>query len=153
MKIYDSKDAFNEYPPSKEWHKGKIEYFINEDIYIYSNYEIGDIVFVNEYNYTKHNKGFNHLFLIIDKNNVSLSIDYVCMLFSSNLNKLTYPSNKLIEKNKNNNLMKNSILKTDKVYKILNEQIVFKVGKIDINLLNEIKKLYNKNNIKKYYVF
>ena len=50
-KVKDLKDAFKEYPTDEEWHKGKVENVLNENSKSYSLYEIGDIVFVREYNY------------------------------------------------------------------------------------------------------
>lgn len=68
------------------------------------------------------------------------------MLISSNLNKLKYPANKLLEKNKKNNLRKDSIVKTDVVYKILNKQILFKIGKVDKSKIDEYKNSFIENN-------
>ena len=64
------------------------------------------------------------------------------MLISSNLDKLKFNSNVLLEKDKNNNLHKDSIVKTDVVYKILNEQIIFKIGKVDYEKIEEYKKKF-----------
>lgn len=64
------------------------------------------------------------------------------MLISSNLNKLKYNSNKLIEKDDKNGLNQDSIVKTDVVYKTLNSQISFKIGKVDIDKLEEYKKVF-----------
>lgn len=52
-KIKDIREAFKEYPVEEEWHQGRIENILqvqeeSEDYYIYN---IGDIVFVNEYTY------------------------------------------------------------------------------------------------------
>ena len=64
------------------------------------------------------------------------------MLISSNLNKLNYKSNKLLEKDDNNGLYKDSIVKTDVVYKILNSQIIFKIGKVENSKIEEYKKSF-----------
>lgn len=64
------------------------------------------------------------------------------MLISSNLNKLKYNTNKLLEKDKTNNLHKDSIVKTDIIYKILDEQIIFKIGKVDSEKIEEYKKSF-----------
>ena len=37
---------------------------------------------------------------------------------------------------------KDSIVKTDVVYKILNEQIIFKIGKVDYEKIEEYKKKF-----------
>ena len=120
------KEAFEEYPVEEEWHKGKIENVLKEDSEYYNiSYNIGDIVFVKEYSYSDGKKGTNHFFVIIDKDNTAVPIENFGMLISSNLEKLKFNSNKLLEKDDSNNLHKDSIVKTDVIYKILNEQIIF----------------------------
>lgn len=64
------------------------------------------------------------------------------MIISSNLNKLKFKSNKLLEKDEINNLHKDSLVKTDIVYRILNEQIVFKVGIVSYEKIEEYKKSF-----------
>lgn len=64
------------------------------------------------------------------------------MLISSNLDKLKFRTNKLLEKDNFNNLHKDSIVKTDVVYKILNEQIIFKIGTVDSEKIEEYKKSF-----------
>lgn len=65
------------------------------------------------------------------------------MLISSNLNKLKFKGNILIEKDSENRLHKDSLVKTDVIYKILNEQILFKIGKVDEVKIEEYKKSFN----------
>ncbi|MCI8411564.1 MAG: hypothetical protein HFJ40_03845 [Clostridia bacterium] len=72
------------------------------------------------------------------------------MIVSSNLNKLKFKANKLLEKDEINNLYKDSLVKTDVIYKISNEQIVFKIGIVGYEKIEEYKKsfynsLKNKN--------
>ena len=143
-KVKDLKEAFEEYPVEDEWHEGKIENVLNEDSEQYSNYEIGDIVFVKEYSYFDGKVGNNHFFVIIDQNNTAVPIENFGMLISSNLGKLKFDSNVLLKKDKNNNLHKDSIVKTDVVYKILNEQIIFKIGKVDEDKIEEYKQNFYK---------
>lgn len=69
------------------------------------------------------------------------------MLISSNLNKLKYNTNKLLVKDNLNGLNRNSIVKTAVVYKILNSQIIFKIGMVDLNKVEEYKRNFY-NNIK-----
>ena len=64
------------------------------------------------------------------------------MLISSNLEKLKFKANKLLEKDTLNNLKKDSIVKTDAVYKILNEQIIFKIGTVDFEKIEEYKQSF-----------
>ncbi len=51
----------------------------------------------------------------------------------------------ILKKDNTNNLHKNSIVKTDVVYKILNEQILFKIGKVDNEKIEEYKKNFYNN--------
>ncbi len=142
-KVKDLKEAFEEYSVEEEWHKGKIENVIKETKENYNeNYDIGDIVFVREYSYSDGRIGNNHFFVIIDQDNTAVPIENFGMLISSNLNKLKFTANKLLEKNKMNNLNKDSIVKTDIVYKILDEQIIFKIGKVDNERIEEYKKSF-----------
>ena len=146
-KIRDIKEAFEEYPVEEEWHQGKIEKIlqVQEEIENYYIYELGDIVFVNEYTYDDGNKGKNHLFVIIEQNNLAVPIENFGMLISSNLNKIKYKTNKLIEKDTKNGLDKNSIVKTDVIYKISNSQILFKIGEVSKEKVEEYKKAFYEN--------
>lgn len=149
-KVKELKDAFEEYPVDEEWHKGKLENVLNENSESYNLYEIGDIVFVKEYSYPDGKIGNNHFFVIIDQDNTAVPIENFGMLVSSNLNKLKFKSNKILEKDGINNLHKDSLVKTDVIYKILNEQIIFKIGIVSYEKIEEYKKsfydsLKNKN--------
>ena len=142
-RVKDLKEAFEEYPVEEEWHEGKIENVLNENEETYNiSYEIGDIVFVKEYTYADGKTGNNHFFVIIDQDNTAVPIENFGMLISSNLNKLRYSTNKILEKDNVNNLHKDSIVKTDVIYKILNEQIIFKIGKEDKQKIDEYKKSF-----------
>ena len=139
-RIKDLEDAFKEYPVEEEWHKGKAEMVLKEPPIEYcTDYEIGDIVFVNRYRYSEGKEGYNHLFVIIDKNNMAVPIENFGMLISSHLDKLKYEANKLLKKDEQNHLQKDSIVKTVVVYKILNNQILFKIGKVDTDKVEEYK--------------
>lgn len=145
-KVKDLNEAFEEYPVEDEWHKGKIENIVREDGERYNiGYDIGDIVFVKEYTYYDGRIGNNHFFVIIDKNNTAVPIENFGMLISSNLEKLKYSSNKLLKKDETNKLHKDSIVKTDVVYKILNEQIIFRIGKVDNEKIEEYKQRFYSN--------
>lgn len=142
-RVKDVKEAFEEYPVEEEWHEGKIENVLNDKKESYNVfYEIGDIVFVKEYIYSNGKIGNNHFFVIIDQNNTAIPIEYLGMLISSNLEKLKFSANKLLEKDNINNLHKDSIVKTDVLYKISNEQILFKIGKVDNEKIEEYKKSF-----------
>ena len=142
-RVKDLKEAFEEYPVEEEWHEGKIENVLKEDTEDYNiSYNVGDIVFVKEYSYSDGKKGTNHFFVIIDKDNTAVPIENFGMLISSNLEKLKFKSNKLLEKDAFNNLKKDSMVKTDVVYKILNEQIIFKIGTVENEKIEEYKKSF-----------
>lgn len=44
-RILDLNEAFKEFPPEEEWHKGNIENVLKEDMTEYSYYKVGDSVF------------------------------------------------------------------------------------------------------------
>ena len=142
-KVKELEEAFEEFPVEEEWHKGKIENVLQEEKKQYkANYEIGDIVFVKEYSYPDGKVGDNHFFVIIDNDNIAVPIENFGMLISSNLSKLKYKYNILLKKDELNNLHKDSIVKTDIVYKILTEQIIFKIGKVDMEKIDEYKRSF-----------
>jgi len=146
-KVKDVSEAFKKYPVEEEWHEGKIESVLRENETQYNNYSIGDIVFVKNYYYSNGEEGRNHLFVIIDQNNIAVPIENFGMLISSKLYKLKYQGNKLIEKSKENGLNMDSIVKTDEIYRILNSQILFKIGKVDKDSIEEYKtEFYNSIN-------
>ena len=146
-KVRNIKEAFEEYPVEEEWHEGKIENVLRESEVEYNLYEIGDIVFVKNYYYPNGSKGENHFFVIIDQNNIAVPLENFGMLISSKLDKLKYDSNILLEKNQTNGLNRDSIVKTDVVYKILNNEIIFKIGKVDNAKVEEYKNsFYEINN-------
>ena len=144
-RVKNVEEAFKEYPPEEEWHHGDIEYFINDPNYFYGDTcKIGDIVFVREYNYPNGTKGHNHLFVIVDDNYQAVPIEYFGMIISSKIDKLKYDTNVLLLKDSLNNLNKDSIIKVDAIYKILKKQIVFKLGCIDLDKVDEYKEPFNK---------
>lgn len=143
-KIKNITEAFNDYPVEEEWHQGKIEKVLQlcEESQDYYLYKVGDIVFVNEYTYDDGNKGKNHLFVIVEQNNLAVPIESFGMLISSNLKKIKYQSNKLLEKDAINGLDKDSIVKTDVIYKIAESQILFKIGEVSLNKIEEYKQAF-----------
>ena len=145
-KIKELDEAFEEFPPEEEWHKGDINSFINKEKEKYSEYDVGDIVFVEKYTYKNGKIGRKHLFVIIEKDNYAVPIEYFAMLISSHLEKLKFNMNKLLLKDELNNLERNSIIKTDEIYKITNENIIFKVGEVTQKTVQEyfknLEKLY-----------
>ncbi len=66
------------------------------------------------------------------------------MLISSNLKKLKYSANVLLKKDKINNLNKDSIVKTDAMYRIREKDILFKVGKVELEQIMEYRNRFKK---------
>ena len=109
-------------------------------------FEISNIVFVKEYEYADGKKGYKHLFVIIERNVMAVPFEVFTMLISSNLEKLKFEANKLLKKDSLNNLHKDSIVKTDKIYQILMSQIEKKVGSVTKEALEEYKKSFAQRN-------
>ena len=122
-RIQDVSEAFKEFPAENEWHKGKIESFLEEEKEVYDQYNVGDIVFVKEYLYKNGKKGTNHIFVIIEKDNYAVPIEYFTMLISSHLDKLKFSTNKLLLKDELNNLIERQRL--DVIEKKDNKFIIF----------------------------
>ena len=141
-RVKNAEEVFKEYLVEEEWHKGRVENILAEESEEYNQYSVGDIVFVSKYYYENGKEGKNHLFVIIEQNNLAVPIENFRMLISSNLEKLKYNTNKLLEKNDCNGLNKDSIVKTDIIYKIKNSQILFKIGNVDIEKVNEYKRSF-----------
>ena len=69
-------------------------------------------------------KGTNHIFVIIEKDNYAVPIEYFTMLISSHLDKLKFSTNKLLLKDELNKLKRDSIVKTDVIYKVKGESLL-----------------------------
>lgn len=54
---------------------GKIENILQEEEFPYNVYSVGDIIFVKRYQYENGKEGHNHLFVIIDQNNIAVPIE------------------------------------------------------------------------------
>lgn len=142
--IKDLKDAPIEDALSSE----EVFYYIGENIEKYENSNRGEIVFVSNYIYENGNVGKNHLFVILEKDKCS-NIELYGMLISSQIHKQKYKYNFKIKRDKENNLKKDSIIKTDFIYKIKNKNIVKYIGKINENVLNKIEKMNKEYNDEK----
>lgn len=110
-------------------------------------YEVGDIVFVSKYEYDGGKKGENHLFVIIDDDNQLVPIEYFGMIVSSHREKAKdnskFKFNEPIDKNTQNNLNKDSIVKCDQIYSIPTKNIQFKIGQVDIDDYMRFMEAYN----------
>ena len=143
-KVRPLEEAFELYPTEEEEHKGKLESYLNEESEPYYLYNVGDIVFVNSYKYKNGKEGTNHLFVIIEENNYAVPIEYLGMLISSKLEKLKYSENMLLKKDEQNRLHMDSIVKTDEIYQIKVENIMFKIGTINRETIEEYKENFNR---------
>ncbi len=118
--------------------------YLNEEKSSYNfKYNVDDIVFVKKYNYNDGSFGSNHLFLIIEDNYI-INMDYFCLLISSQLDKLKYDTNLFLAKDSKNKLKKDSILKLDSIYRIENDDILFKVGEVTKEKLNMYREIFIK---------
>ena len=143
-RIKPFEDAFDDFPVEEEDHKGNAYYYIEEEQEEYNRYSVGDIVFVRKYKYKDGSEGKDHLFVIIEENNILIPIEYLSMLISSNLSKLKFDSNVLLKKDNINHLKKDSIVKTDIIYKIKLKDILFKVGQVSIEQIEEYREKFKR---------
>lgn len=82
---------------------------------VQKKYDIGDIVFVNEYNYNENKIGDNHLFVIIDDDNQIIPLEYFGLIVSSHIEKSkensNYKYNETLRMSTINSLKSDSIVK------------------------------------------
>lgn len=97
-----------------------------------NKFEIGDIVYVKNYQYKNGEKGTGHCFVIIDDDGQAIDLNYFGFLISSNTQKATYPYNETINRDDTNNLKKDSIVKCDDLIEIAEKEIKFKIGSVDV---------------------
>lgn len=137
-KVKPASEAFDKFPPEEEDHKGDPNYFLQEQPVKYSPYSVGDIVFVNKFTYSNGTEGTKHLFIIIS-DDWGIPFEFFCLLISLQTKKLKYSSNKALFKNNQNGLHKDSIVKLDTIYKIKNEDILFKIGSVDKQTIDDYR--------------
>lgn len=115
--------------------------------FIRDKYDIGDIVFVNEYEYSESKIGDNHLFVIIGDDAEAVPLEYFGLIISSRLEKSKENSefkfNEPLYKNVTNNLKYDSIVKCDSLFKIPKSNILFKIGTVDIDDFLRFINTYN----------
>ena len=142
-RVKDASEAFKDYPPEEEWHHGDAIGLIGESKVEYlTKYSIGDIIYVKEFLFPNGSVGTDHLFVIIEDGNTCVSLDYFDFIISSRLNKLKYDSNVLLKRDSLNNLSKDSIVKTDFVYKISSDNILFKIGSVSEDNILKYKNMF-----------
>lgn len=106
-------------------------------------FNIGDIVFVSNYEYKNGATGTNHSFVIIDDGQ-AVDMNYFGFLLSSKTEKSTYPYNESLNKNQTNGLKKDSIVKCDDLIEIAKREIVFKIGYVEQVELERFMNTYMK---------
>ncbi len=114
-----------------------------------TEYEIGDIVFVSKYSYPNKKSGQNHLFVVINvEKNELVPVEYFGMLVSSHRDKCKdnsiYQYNEPLDKNQTNGLNDDSIVKCDEMYSIPPQNIMFKIGSVDVDDYLRFIEAYNK---------
>lgn len=119
----------------------EVEYYISENFEDLINVERGDIVFVKTFAYSDGYIGKNHMFVIIDEDNY-IPFEYFGMIISSDIKKASYKYNIRIDKDDKNKLHKDSIIKTDYVYKLKGDNIMYKVGHLDENIIILFERKY-----------
>lgn len=129
-------------PKEESLSEEEVKYYLNEESSVYNfPYKEGDIVFVSKYYYPSGEEGTNHLFVIIE-NNYAVSMEYFCFLISSQLQKLSYKENLYLPKSDKNKLRKDSIIKTDIIYRIEEKEINRKIGEVTKEELDNYKKIF-----------
>ena len=123
---------------------------------VQNKYNIGDIVFVGEYNYSNKNLGENHLFVIIDDDNKVVPLDYFGLIVSSHIEKskkkTKYIYNEPLLKSDVNNLLLDSIVKCDDLFSLPSKNIKYKIGTVEIDDFLRFITAYNnktKSTVKK----
>ena len=91
------------------------------------------------------------MFVILD-NNRYMPIEYFGMIISSNIKKEKYKYNIKINKNKENKLYKNSIVKTDHIYKLNENDILKKVGRINNDMIKLFESKYEEYGNEKSFI-
>ena len=100
-----------------------------------SKYEIGDIVWVREFDIKEQEKVNYHSFVIIDDDEKVVPVDYFGFVVSSNIQKSKEHSkfkyNEPIQKNSNNRLRTDSIVKCDQIFELPKKCIEYRIGHVD----------------------
>ena len=115
---------------------------------IKQKYDLGDIVFVNEYSYEDGKEGSNHLFVVIADDDRVVPLEYFGLIVSSQINKSKTNSkhkyNEPLSKTKENGLNYESIVKCDQLYNLPKENVMFKIGHVDVDDFMRFINAYDK---------
>ncbi len=114
---------------------------------VQGKYDMGDIIFVNKYSYEDNTKGENHLFVVINDDNKVVPLDYFGLIVSSQISKSKDKSifmyNEPLSANTTNGLKTDSIVKCDQLYDIPKNNILFKIGHVDVDDFIRFLNTYN----------
>ena len=109
-------------------------------------YEIGDIVWVAEFEDVDKKVDDHHYFVVIDDDGQLIPADYFGFVVSSNTKKSKENSkfkyNETIKKNNGNKLDTDSIVKCDQLFQIPHKAISFKLGSVDVEDMIRFLKAY-----------
>lgn len=110
-------------------------------------YDIGDIVFVNEYSYDNNITGSNHLFVVVNGDNEVVPLDYFGLIVSSHIEKSKEVSrfkyNEPLKADNTNGLKTDSIVKCDQLYNFPKANIQFRIGHVDVDDFLRFVNTYN----------
>lgn len=99
-------------------------------------YEIGDIVWVAEFEDVNKEIVNHHYFVVIDDDGNLIPADYFGFVISSNIKKSKENSkfkyNEPIQKDESNKLKTDSIVKCDQLFTIPKKTISYKLGTVDV---------------------
>lgn len=109
-------------------------------------YEIGDIVWVAEFEDTNKKEIDHHFFVVVDDDGQIVPADYFGFVVSSNIKKSKENSkfkyNEMIMKSQENKLDVDSIVKCDQLFQIPKKAISFKLGSVDVEDMLRFLKAY-----------
>ena len=110
-------------------------------------YDIGDIVYVNEYSYENNITGSNHLFVVVNGDNKVIPLDYFGLIVSSHIEKSKeisqFKYNEPLRANSTNGLKTDSIVKCDQLYNFPKANIQFRIGHVDVDDFLRFANTYN----------
>lgn len=116
-------------------------------------YEIGDIIWVAEFEDANNEVVNHHYFVVVDDDGNLIPADYFGFVISSNIKKSKENSkfeyNEPIQKDETNKLKTDSIVKCDQLFTIPKKTISYKLGTVDVEdmlrFLETYKKFIEKN--------
>lgn len=109
-------------------------------------YEIGDIIWVAEFEDVNKDEVNHHYFVVVDDDGNLIPADYFGFVISSKINKSKENSkfkyNEPIKKDDSNKLRTDSIVKCDQLFTIPKKTISYKLGTVDVEDMLRFLKAY-----------